>query len=328
MVKYLIIFLFAFTSVFGQTRIYNHNIESKGWIQFTDTLKADFSIQDYYIASRSGDRLSFIASDSNNIIDMFGGDGDGLEEIIWNLWGKGTPTDITQAHWLRLWYNLANDEYCITTKQTGAQAYRELLISADGSNDQFRLSNTGNVSFGDTITSGVWRGTEIDTATFARTSGVIEKSLWLNSQMAETLGSSNRSYLTVTGTYFIGFGGTELEVDNSAWSFQVPEDYSSGGRIDIYFVTAATTDSVQFEMDVTIAAPGETTSTATEAIAPMNSVGSPASWDMKTIQDFVITSTIEAGDIIVLRIIRDASDAPDTYTGEAYINMIKFEYNY
>jgi len=158
--------------------------------------------------------------------------------------------------------------------------------------------------------------------------GVSERHVWLNAEEGSTLSSTTRSFLGTSGASFLTFGGSNPDDNQAGWSFIMPHDYRSGGRINLYFVTAATTDSVQFEVDITIAGDAQSLSTITESIAAINNEGSATSWDVHEIGPFNISAGLSTDDLITVNVHRDASDTPDTYTGDAFINVIEFQYNY
>ena len=152
----------------------------------------------------------------------------------------------------------------------------------------------------------------------------------MSAEMGSTLSSSGRSFLGSSGASFLSFGGTNPDDDEAGFQFVVPEDYLTGGRVTIIFITAAAGgDTVQFEVDITVAAVGEDTSTVTESIAAQNIAGSATSWFSVSLGPFVAaTATFAVGDMVFVKVHRDASDAGDTYGSDAYINLMKFEYNY
>lgn len=213
--KYLtIIFLLACTMVFGQTREYPHNIEGYGWIQYKDTLKANFSVQDYYMLGRDGYRFGIQSQNSNTAsrFELFTKDGDGTDNNTWNIIAVGTPDDMTNAEKLLVWYNAGLQEYCITSDTNGTGQLRPILIAADGSIDQLKVETDGNVSFADTIIAPVGK---IDTIHFAdntiqTTAAIGTGNIYTNDG---TLGS-NRTMLGDTFSLTLGTGANRLNTFN------------------------------------------------------------------------------------------------------------------
>lgn len=139
--------------------------------------------------------------------------------------------------------------------------------------------------------------------------------------------SAGRAYLGTSGAAFLSFGGTGGSDDEASFNFLVPSDYVSGGTFYIKFVTVATANAIQFEMNVTSRDNGGDMSTPTDTALQNATVGSSTSWDMvETAAYNPSSSTFSANKNVAVRINRDASDAPDTYNGTAYVWGLVFEY--
>lgn len=139
--------------------------------------------------------------------------------------------------------------------------------------------------------------------------------------------SAGEAYLGSTGAKFYSFGGTGGSDDEASYNFSVPSDYISGGTFYIKFVTTATANNVQFEMDITSRNNGGDMSTPTDTAIQNATTGSGSSWDM--VETAVYTpssSTFSKDKNVTIKINRDASDGPDTFTGTAYVWGIVFEY--
>jgi hypothetical protein len=139
--------------------------------------------------------------------------------------------------------------------------------------------------------------------------------------------SAGVAYLGDTGASFLSFGGTGVSDDEASFNFVVPTNYISGGTFYLKFTTTATGNDVQFEMNITSIDNGGDLSTATDTAIQNATTGAGTSWDMiETAAYAPVTATFSADKNVVIKINRDASDAPDTFNNTAYVWGLVFEY--
>ncbi len=139
--------------------------------------------------------------------------------------------------------------------------------------------------------------------------------------------TSGVAYLGTSGAKFLSFDGTGASDETGAYNFAVPSDYISGGTFYIKFTTTATANDVQFEMNITSRNNGDDISTPTDTAIQNATTGAGTSWDMvETAAYNPSSSTFSPNKNVMIKLNRDASDAPDTYTGVAYVWGVVFEY--
>lgn len=142
---------------------------------------------------------------------------------------------------------------------------------------------------------------------------------------ASGLGSLNGIYFK---TFDDGSGAGTAEAANI--SFDLPTDYVDGTDLLICFDmtvgTTATTD-VRWQCGETHVSDGDTFSPSTYTWAtPQNVAGPGTSWERKNV-NFTLSGTgMLKGDEVSVVIFRDATNAADTYTGDAYFSDVKIRY--
>jgi hypothetical protein len=152
------------------------------------------------------------------------------------------------------------------------------------------------------------------------------KRLVMTAEEGNTI-TAGRAYLGTSGSAFLSFGGVGTDDDQASFNFSVPSDYISGGTFYIKFTTQATVNDIQFEMNITSRDNGGDLSTPTDTAIQNSTTGSASSWDMVETSAYNPSgSTFSKDKNVAIRINRDASDAPDTFGGTAYIWGLVFEY--
>lgn len=153
------------------------------------------------------------------------------------------------------------------------------------------------------------------------------KEFFIGAEEASTLGSSSRAYIASTGTAFLGFGGATDNNHLAGFNFQVPNDYVSGGTFYILLMTLATTNTMYFQMNIGSINIGGSFGVSTDTA--ISNVITGSSTNYKLVKSPVYTpvnATFAKNKKIFVRINRLANNASDTYTGDAYVWGIVFEY--
>lgn len=142
-----------------------------------------------------------------------------------------------------------------------------------------------------------------------------------------TTSASTTSILTSSGFSFWTYTGTGARIFTSAWSFQVPSDYLSGGVFKIKYTTETGTGVVKFSAILTAKEENEALQTVTESglSATMSAVTAYNLTTSPTITP--ATATFSSNKLVNIRIDRNPADVADTFTNNAYIAGIVFEYN-
>jgi len=117
-----------------------------------------------------------------------------------------------------------------------------------------------------------------------------------------------------------------VEVSFLMWTIQVPSNYKGDPKFYLKFCTAATSSDVQFEMDLAKVVDGESFNTIDESLGAQAKTGSATDWYQVTMGAFVPALSLSPNQTLIVHIHRDASDAPDTYTGSAYVALLVFDY--
>jgi len=147
-----------------------------------------------------------------------------------------------------------------------------------------------------------------------------------NAERAATMNSTTRTFLGGTGAMFLAFGGGNPDDHEAAWTIQVPSNYKGDPKFYLKFCTATTASDVQFEMDLAKVPDGESFNTIDESLAAQAKTGSATDWYQVTMGAFAPTISLSPNQTLIVHIHRDASDAPDTYTGSAYVALLVFDY--
>jgi hypothetical protein len=80
-------------------------------------------------------------------LELFPFDGDGTDNVTINIYGVGTPADISNRERLKIQYNAANNEFELCVDSLGTGTDRALSLFAGGaSNGQLELHTDGTVS--------------------------------------------------------------------------------------------------------------------------------------------------------------------------------------
>jgi hypothetical protein len=86
------------------------------------------------------------------ILDLFTKDGDGTDNTEFNIFGKGTPSSITNRERLQIRYRNTNT-FEINTEADGTGTLRPLILFTEGNSNQLYLNTDGNVGIGTTSPS-------------------------------------------------------------------------------------------------------------------------------------------------------------------------------
>jgi len=136
--------------------------------------------------------------------------------------------------------------------------------------------------------------------------------------------SSNFAPLTkVNGRPVLAF---DAATDESAvWTIIAPQGLSGALSVKLtYMMAAATTGSVVFTAEVEAVADGDavdldTTSSFDSANSGSDAVPGTAGYPAQFTISLTNADSIAAGDLVRIRITRDADNASDTATGDAYL---------
>ena len=102
----------------------------------------------YLITSRDN-TLDFQNQDAGTAanVEFYAFDGDGTDNVGFNIWGVGTPGDVSNGEYLETAYR-NSQEFIINTNQIGAGSIRPLTLSTGANANQIRLATNGNVGMG------------------------------------------------------------------------------------------------------------------------------------------------------------------------------------
>lgn len=134
---------------------------------------------------------------------------------------------------------------------------------------------------------------------------------------------------TVLGSafHFKDFDDTIEEA--TVMNIVIPDGYEDGTDIDINFAWAAvaTTGDVRWQCGIAKVTAGDDYTAATQTYATPVDVTVPGTQYDRANQSFTFTgSALVKGDVITIIIFRDAANAADTATGDAYINCVSLDY--
>jgi len=145
-------------------------------------------------------------------------------------------------------------------------------------------------------------------------------------------------FITAGAGIDAGDGNWRLLFDASAtesglWQFRLPSTYSSALIAKLLFsMTSATSDTVDFEVDVMALTPGTTDDLDTAAFASTNEINGgtvvPAAAGRVGAISITLTNDdgAAAGDILFIRVNRDHDDASDAATGDAELVGLTIEW--
>lgn len=141
-----------------------------------------------------------------------------------------------------------------------------------------------------------------------------------------TTAAAGNSTITSTGSRFTTFRGGTNQDDGAGFTFQVPQDYFSGGYFEIVGTNNTTALNVKIFMGISTVAEGDNFATLDESPLSVVFAGVTA-YNRKTAIITPITTVFMAGNVIVVKVWRDPDDAQDTAATEYYLNNIQFVYN-
>lgn len=110
------------------------------------------ALQDYLITQRAGD-LTFQAQGSGigSVIALHTQDGDATDTVAFILWGRGTPSSITNRERGIFQWDNTNAWYSIRTEKAGTGTARPIRIYTEANTTQFVLGTDGNAYFGNDV---------------------------------------------------------------------------------------------------------------------------------------------------------------------------------
>lgn len=108
------------------------------------------------------------------------------------------------------------------------------------------------------------------------------------------------------------------------WSFRMPADYASAPVLKVqYKMASATSGAVGWVAQVAAVSDGDAQDVDAKAFAAANSATVTVPGTAGYLDEASITLTaddsVAAGDLVILRLARDADDAADTATGDAEV---------
>jgi len=148
----------------------------------------------------------------------------------------------------------------------------------------------------------------------------------------------------VTGTAPTAVAATEVQVSSATGSrcfsllgasdtnigaeFKIPMDYRDGGVFKlIYSVEATSANSFVIYIVLSVRTIGGSINTQTETLTKQTIVAGTLTINYET-ADFIPSTSLSAGQIVLLRVIRPANtDVDDTYTNAVLLTGIQFQYN-
>jgi hypothetical protein len=131
-----------------------------------------------------------------------------------------------------------------------------------------------------------------------------------------------KSSASAPAPYFIQLAFDASTEEWCCWSFRMPADYSSAPVLKVqYKMASATSGDVIWVGQIAAVTDGDSTDVDAKAFASANSATVTVPGTAGFIDEASITMTnadsVAAGDLVVLRLARDADAAGDTATGDA-----------
>lgn len=209
---------------------------------------------------------------------------------------------------------------------TGALA----ISSAANNNINLTVSGTGNVTLGD---GGVTNYSQFDAngaLTFAGAARPYSEIVLIpddavipaaNGCPRNQTDATNFSYFTVD---------CDPDADEWAnWQFKMPQNYvnASNIQVDIYWEANDTSGAAKFNAGYVAVASGEAYDAASRTdVAGTASATAGTAYYLNTTTMTLTTPSIEADDMVTLRILRDADDGTDTLTVDAKIIKVRVKF--
>jgi hypothetical protein len=157
----------------------------------------------------------------------------------------------------------------------------------------------------------------------------LDRKLFIPASMASNMGSSSITYHGTTGVALLAFGGNNPDNEQGSFPMLIPQDYVSGGTIELIYTTQTTANDVVWSFAITNCSDGEDFSTITESGAHLDLVsGGQTFLNRGTTAETTPTgTTFNINDAVTVRVNRDASDSRDTANNiTAYIYGLIFNY--
>jgi hypothetical protein len=157
----------------------------------------------------------------------------------------------------------------------------------------------------------------------------LDRKLFIPASMASNMGSSSLTYHGTTGVALLAFGGGNPENEMGSFPMVIPQDYVSGGTIELIYTTQTTVNDVVWSFAITNCSDGEDFATITESGAHLDLVsGGQTFLNRGTTSATTPTgTTFNVNDTVTVRVNRDASDSRDTANNiTGYIYGLIFNY--
>ncbi len=146
----------------------------------------------------------------------------------------------------------------------------------------------------------------------------------------DAIASAGSSYLASSGRTFFSHSGTGMSDDECAFSFQ-PKGWVSGAKVWVDIASANDgADFMKYKATISVNNGGvqvQETIEFTKVLTDDTSLFEKLSTDKKTFSS-TITDAITSDSNITVKVIRDAGDVEDDYSGLSYTEFFNFEYNY
>lgn len=145
---------------------------------------------------------------------------------------------------------------------------------------------------------------------------------------ASPIGSNNPELLRVNERFVLAFDAATDEA--CAWVAVAPQGLTGTLSLYVhYFMASATSGNLYFQAQIEAITPGDATDLdATTSFDTANSGNGTVPGTAGYAQAITITLTnndsIAAGDVFRVRLNRDADNASDTATGDAYVYAVEF----
>lgn len=131
-------------------------------------------------------------------------------------------------------------------------------------------------------------------------------------------------FSSVSGLVTLSFSGTTNQ--NGTMNFRVPKDYLRNGRFKIIWSTSSTSaNKFVFAPIISVKPIGSNLTTQTETLTPQIITAGTISIMQETAY-FTPTTPFLIGELVVVRVTREATNVSDTFTGAIYVSGVVFEY--
>lgn len=178
------------------------------------------------------------------ILRIMAADGDGTDSVHLDIFGVGTPADISNREKLIQGWSVANSQYEIYTEAQGTGTLRPLSIYTEGNAAQLQLATNGNVGVGDATPASLFTVGSSD-AFQINSAGTVASGTWNGAIIAHEYGGLELNISSVgVGDIIAGASAGTLEiVDGGAASDGDVLTIQADGTANFEAVPASSFDS-------------------------------------------------------------------------------------